>query len=562
VECQVPGSFCCVLRLNGEQLSIGGATSNTSEAFLSEIEALKLSARLAASEEDPASADTWQPYRVLALQHGLLVSGFTYVRSAAGEPLGIIITHHQKVRLLARNLESVLGSASKLTALAVEHAALADRLSYQAQYDVLTGLPNRALFQDRLRQAINLARRNRQIVAVMFMDLDGFKRVNDTLGHRVGDKLLKDVASRFQKGMRSTDTLARHGGDEFMVVINGIRHTEDAARIAQFMLTVLDEHFKVHPHEIHLTASIGISLYPNDGEEEEMLLLHADAAMYKAKAAGQNSFECFTPELHAQLVDRIDMEGNLFNAISRGEMGLRFQPMHRMDQSVLGFEALLRWTHPKRGLIAPERFITIAEESGLIVPIGRWVLEESCSQCAKWRAAGYSNMRVSVNVSATQFEHPGWTRMVAEALAKTGLESAGLELELTEHLIMRHATQSIKCIHALKAMGVSIAIDDFGIGHSSLAHLQQLPIDTLKIDRSFISGIKSNSPEPSCAAIVEAIVKLGTGLGMQVMAEGVETEAQLNFLRRIGCHAVQGYYYARAMTVSDCDVYLEQNGTH
>lgn len=556
VESHIPNSFCCVLRLNGEQLAVGGATSTALDALLLGIDSLRLGAGLTVAEEDPVHAATWQPYRTLALQHGFLVAGFTYVRSAAGEPLGVIIVHYQQGHTPSSVLTTVLGSASKLTALAVEHAALADRLSYQAQYDALTGLPNRALFQDRLRQAIDAARNNNQIVAVLFMDLDGFKRVNDTLGHRVGDKLLKDVAARFHSGMRGTDTLARHGGDEFMAVITGIRHAADAMHVAQFMLTALDKPFIVRPHEIHLTASIGISLYPNDGEEEEQLLLYADAAMYKAKAAGHNSFECFTPELHAQLVDRIDLEDNLFHAISRGELALKFQPMHQMDQSVMGFEALLRWAHPTRGMIAPDRFIPIAEESGLIVPIGRWVLEESCRQCAKWRAGGYSQMRVSVNVSATQFEHPGWTKMVAEALAKAGLAPDGLELELTEHLVMRHPAQSIRCINTLKEMGVSIAIDDFGTGYSSLAYLQQLPINTLKIDRSFISGMKSNSPDASCIAIVEAIVKLGAGLGMQVMAEGVETKTQLTILQRIGCHAVQGYYYARPMTATECGIYL------
>jgi diguanylate cyclase (GGDEF)-like protein/PAS domain S-box-containing protein len=554
VEHQLGGVHCLVLRRREGRLHLAAAPS-LPPSLLSRLDPALLEAACPGEAETPAGA-AWAPYRQLLAAHGLHVSSSGAIASALGDPLGLLVLHRATEVLPGKPERDLLGAASRLAALAIEHSQLSERLVHQAQYDALTGLPNRLLFQDRLSQAMHNARRHGQKLAVMFIDLDGFKRVNDSLGHQAGDLLLTQVAARFRKVVRGTDTLARMGGDEFIVVLVNTRDTRAAARVAQQLLHALKEPFEVAGHELVVTASIGISFFPEDGQEQDTLQRHADAAMYKAKASGRNGFQCYTTALNAQLMGRIEMEQQLRQALGRGELQLAYQPQHLADGSLVGFEALLRWFHPRWGAVAPGKFIPLAEECGLILPIGKWVLEEACHQCAHWRADGHPGLRVAVNVSAVQFEQADWNRTVARALDYARLHASGLELEITEGLVMQDAANTSKRLRTMREMGVSLAIDDFGTGYSSLAYLQRLPIDTLKIDQSFVRGLEPRPGGRDSTAIVETIVNLGRGLGMQVLAEGVETRTQLELLRNMGCHAMQGYHFGRPMTRADATDYL------
>jgi len=560
VENQCQGGVCCIFLLKHGQVTLA-AGPHLETGFLLGLRRLKWGTRCA--EHNAFAADgeedaSWASFRALADEFGMQIQASATIRSGQGEEEveGLIVVHGRRDAPGPEVLPLVLHTASRLASLVVTHAALGDQLQHQAQHDALTGLPNRLLFADRLSQALLQARRQEQRLAVMFIDLDGFKRINDTLGHGAGDELLCLAAERFQSVMRRSDTLARMGGDEFMVVLNAIRGSQDTARVAQLILASLEEPFKVSGHELYLTASIGISFFPDDATDVATLQGHADAAMYQAKASGRNCMRCYTEELNAQLVDRMQLEDQLRHAIERNEILLQFQPLYRAAGTLLGFEALVRWEHPVHGMIAPSRFIPIAEESGIIHALGRWVLREACRNCAAWRAAGHGDLKVAVNVSALQFQNEGWLDVVAETLAETGLEPIGLELELTEGIVMEQATDSIRHLRAIKALGVSIAIDDFGTGYSSLAYLQRLPIDTLKIDQNFIFNLRPELDEQNSLRIVEAIIALAHGLGLQVLAEGVETEAQWTCLQELGCHAMQGFYCGRPMTHEECDVLL------
>ena len=553
VENQCPGSQCCVLLLAEGRVTMS-AGAGMSKQFLhgaTELAIPMVGPNWPVQNADVLEGPAWQCCRDWAGNHGLAICAGSPILSLEGEPLGMVVVFHPRREPPPQIRDGVLSTASRLGGLLLAHAALENRLSYQAQHDALTGLPNRLLFNDRLEQALLHARRQQQCVAVMFIDLDGFKRINDTLGHGAGDELLCLAATRFQAVIRRSDTLARMGGDEFMVVLNGIRGSQDAARVAQLLLSSLDAPFELQGHEIHLTSSIGISFYPDDAEDVATLQGHADAAMYLAKASGRSCFKCYTDELDEQLADRIVLEEQLRHAIERGEFLLDYQPLYRADTSLLGFEALVRWNHPVHGVISPARFIPIAEESKMIHEIGRWVLQEACRQCTAWRAAGHAHIRVAVNVSALQFQDEDWLAAVAETLAETGLDPDGLELELTEGIVMQQASDSVRHLQAIKALGVTIAIDDFGTGYSSLAYLQRLPIDTLKIDQSFIRELEPKHGGHNSALVVEAIVTLGRGLGLHVLAEGVETEAQFNCLRRLGCHAMQGYFFGKPLSSAE-----------
>lgn len=556
VEHQLGGVHCLVLSRREGRLHLAAAPS-LPPSLLPRLDPALLEPACPGEAESPAGA-AWAPYRQLLAEHGLHVSSSGPIASALGDPLGLLVLHRAAEALPGKQERDLLGAAARLAALAIEHSQLSERLVHQAQYDALTGLPNRLLFQDRLSQAMHAARRQGQKLAVMFIDLDGFKRVNDSLGHQAGDVLLTQVAARFRKVVRGTDTLARMGGDEFIVVLVNTRDTRAAARVAQQLLHALREPFEVAGHELVVTASIGISFFPEDGQEQDTLQRHADAAMYKAKASGRNGFQCYTSALNAQLMGRIEMEQQLRQALGRGELELAYQPQHLADGALVGFEALLRWSHPRWGAVAPGKFIPLAEECGLILPIGKWVLEEACHQCAHWRADGHPGLRVAVNVSAVQFEQADWNRTVARALDSARLQASGLELEITEGLVMQDAANTSRRLRSMREMGVSLAIDDFGTGYSSLAYLQRLPIDTLKIDQSFVRGLEPRPGGRDSTAIVETIVSLGRGLGLQVLAEGVETESQLELLRRMGCHAMQGYHFGRPMTRADATGYLHR----
>jgi diguanylate cyclase (GGDEF)-like protein/PAS domain S-box-containing protein len=427
-----------------------------------------------------------------------------------------------------------------------EQAARIERLAY---HDALTGLPNRAMLMDRLAQALAHAQRRQLQLAVVFIDLDRFKLVNDSLGHAAGDALLQEVARRLRAALREEDTVARVGGDEFQVVLDEIEGPADAAHVAEKLMQVLGEPFTVEGQELHVTASLGLSLYPRDGERGELLLKYADTALYEAKGEGRNAYRFFSPEMNAQAHGRLRMENDLRRAIERGELEIHYQPQIDLASgAVVAAEALLRWRHPRKGLVLPNAFIPLAEETGLIVPLGEWVLDEACRQAAQWQREGIGPLRVAVNISARQLRRPGLDRAVRHALAESGLPPPCLELELTESSVMHDPPRAQAVLQSLRELGVLLSIDDFGTGYSSLAYLKRLPLDRLKIDRSFIGGIPQDGDD---AAIVETIIVMTHKLGLRVIAEGVETHEQRAQLLSQGCDEVQGFLWAKPVPAAE-----------
>jgi len=416
------------------------------------------------------------------------------------------------------------------------------QLQHAAMHDALSGLPNRLLLADRLSQAIAQAERHQNRFAVFVVDLDRFKAINDSLGHLAGDVMLKEVARRLALVLRKADTLARLGGDEFVLVLNEISGPEDVEAIAGRVLADLARPMRLSDLELHTSASVGISLFPTDGTDADSLLKHADAAMYHAKKNGRNAYQFFAPAMNAFAKERLELENGLRRALAQREFVLHYQPkVNVQGGGVDSAEALIRWQHPTRGLTAPMDFIPLAEESGLIVPIGEWVLREACQQACAWQAAGLRPLRVAVNLSAQQFRQKNLVEVVRSALSAARLEPRYLELELTESAVMHDAEQSIEILRQLSALGVRISVDDFGTGYSSLSYLRRLPLDKLKIDRAFIRDVVANRDD---AAIVRAIVSLAHNLRLKVIAEGVETPDQLDFLRELGCDQYQGFHYS------------------
>ncbi|HEY2325812.1 MAG TPA: EAL domain-containing protein [Thermoanaerobaculia bacterium] len=416
------------------------------------------------------------------------------------------------------------------------------QIEYQAYHDTLTGLPNRALFRDRLTVALAHARRTRTPVAVMFLDLDSFKLVNDTLGHSLGDELLKVISTRLKSVLREEDTIARMGGDEFTVLVANITSADDAPIIAQKILDVVAQPARVEGHELYVTTSIGIALYPSDGDSAESLLKNADNAMYRAKELGRNLYQLCTPEMNRRANERLSLENALRRAIDRGEFRLVYQPQIRIeDGAIVGMEALLRWNRGDQ-VIGPAKFIPVAEETRLIVEIGEWALREACRQARAWQQGRFPNLRMSVNLSPRQFQHADLRKMIGLALDESGLEARFLEVEITEGTAMHNIERAVATMRSLREMGVRIALDDFGTGHSSLNYLRSFPIDSVKIDQAFVHEIEASA---SNRAIVSAVIAMAHGLDLRVTAEGVETEAQLDFLRKEACEEVQGYLFGR-----------------
>jgi diguanylate cyclase (GGDEF)-like protein len=426
---------------------------------------------------------------------------------------------------------------------------LTDELSYQAHHDALTGLPNRLLFQDRLTHALALAPRTANQLVVVYMDLDRFKQVNDSLGHAAGDELLRQAARRLQGCLRSSDTLARLGGDEFTAVLTQLTVPAGAMRAARQMLEVMRAPFVIGNRELFVTLSLGISVYPDDGTDAATLMVNADVAMYRAKELGRDNFQWFDAELNDAAREKMELEGDLRHALEQGELRLEYQPQCDRTGKVVAFEALMRWKHPRLGEVSPSRFVPLAEESGLIVPMGEWALRTACNQAAAWRAAGH-DVRVSVNVSAMQFRRGDWVDTVRHALRDAGLPPQALELEITESLLLQSAKESSANLFELRALDVGVAIDDFGTGYSSLSYLHKLPISTLKIDQSFVReiGLAPISGQED-APIIRTIIALAHNLGMSVVAEGVETSQQQRVLIELGCEYLQGYFLHRPLAV-------------
>jgi diguanylate cyclase (GGDEF)-like protein/PAS domain S-box-containing protein len=426
---------------------------------------------------------------------------------------------------------------------------MATKMTHLAQYDALTDLPNRVLLTERLIQAIGLAERHEKQVALLFVDLDYFKHINDSLGHAIGDQLLQSVARRLVSCVRGTDTVCRQGGDEFVILLAEIDQPQDAAHVAEKLLFALTTPHLIERHELHVTPSIGISVYPDDGDDVDTVMQHADTAMYHAKASGRNNYQFFTSDMNARAVQRLFVESSLRRALNQGEFLLHYQPQINIASGAMtGSEALIRWLDPDLGLVPPLQFVHIAEECGLIVPIGRWVLREACRQVQSWLDSGLRAVPVAVNISALEFRHKGFLESVALILEETRMEPRYLELELTESILMNDAESSVSVLKALKGMGVQLAIDDFGTGYSSLSYLKRFPIDTLKIDRSFVRDIGTNADD---ATIVSAVIGMGRNLKQRVIAEGVETLDQLAFLQARQCDEGQGFLFNHPLSADD-----------
>lgn len=432
---------------------------------------------------------------------------------------------------------------------ASQSRAMTLKMAHLAQHDFLTGLPNRVLLTERLTQAVGLAHRHRKQVGLLFLDLDHFKYINDSLGHGVGDQLLQAVAGRLARCVRATDTICRLGGDEFVILLADIEQPQDAAQVAEKLLAAVVVPHLIGGHELHVTLSIGISVYPGDGIDVDTMLRNADAAMYYAKACGRNTYQCFRTEMNTRADRRRLVEGSLRRALQQDEFVLHYQPqIDLVSGAMTGAEALIRWRNPDLGLVYPGEFIPIAEECGLIVPIGRWVLRQACRQVQAWLDAGLSVVPVAVNISAVEFRHRDFLDGLTMILRETGLASRYLELELTESVLMHDVESSTAVLGALKAMGVGLAIDDFGTGYSSLSYLKRFPIGTLKIDQSFVRDIATDADD---AAIVSAVIGVGRSLKQRVIAEGVETHAQLAFLRMQRCDEGQGFQFSHPLSAED-----------
>lgn len=445
------------------------------------------------------------------------------------------------VRDLAGNLLYYEGTVEDIT----ERKNYSDLIEYRATHDDLTGLPNRTLLKDRLQQAISNADRSKSQLAVVFVDLDQFKDVNDSMGHHAGDLLLVAMAERLKSCVRESDTVARPSGDEFVLLLSNLSGIEALSQTLQRILTATAEPCSIEQREFIVTCSLGISMFPNDGSDSETLLKNADTAMYKAKQSGKNNFQFFTPELNAVLVERLELEYQLRHALAHDEFALHYQPkVSFSSQKLTGMEALIRWYNPHHGLISPAKFIPLAEESSLIEHIGAWVMQKACEQCVALSKSTGLMLPVSVNVAPRQFYHKNLVRMVESILTSTGLDPSCLEIEITEGTLVEEPSNFIGILKNLKALGIKLAIDDFGTGYSSMGYLKHFPIDNLKIDQSFVRGLEA---DPANQAILKAIVILGHNLGLNVIAEGVETESQRDFLISIGCDEMQGFLFSKPL---------------
>ena len=486
-----------------------------------------------------------------ALTHGFADCWSRDILSSMGKQIGSVDVYLDKDTPTGEVQTGLLEGFAKLAEIVIQHRAMYEQLALQAMRDPLTDLPNRRLFQDRLEQAILRAHRYKDMLAVLLIDLDRFKQVNDLLGHRVGDELLLEVARRTNACLRKSDTLSRMGGDEFTVLLYPVEGVDGAEQVLRRIAEALRAPLTILDHQISVSASIGLSIYPAHGEDPATLLRNADLAMYHAKANGKNGWQTYVPELGETLLRRMSVEKALESAVENKEFELHYQAQTDIQRHLTGAEALLRWNNPELGQVLPATFVPVAEESGLIVPIGLWVLEQACRQTASWLKAGFSIDRIAVNISARQLGQTGFMEGVHAALERSGLNPHCLELELTETALMYDLENCMYRLQGLRELGVSVAIDDFGTGYSSLSYLQKLPVSRVKIDQSFVQGITSRAQET--LPLIRAIVDLAHGLGLTVIAEGVETENQMEALTLAGCDLVQGYLIHRPQPASEVE---------
>jgi diguanylate cyclase (GGDEF)-like protein/PAS domain S-box-containing protein len=485
--------------------------------------------------------EKWTGYRQLVAEWGLQPCFAVPICSSAGHLLGIIIAHYRSPSEQQSHDLELIRVATNLTSIAIERRQAEAQLDVMAHYDALTQLPNRVLFRDRLNQAMARADRNKEQIAVMFLDLDRFKTINDTLGHDAGDLLLLEVSARLHKCVREEDTVARLGGDEFTIVLEQIGKSEDAAVVANKILETLSPPVTLSGQETFITASIGITVYPEDSADFDGLVKNADTAMYRAKEGGGNSYRFFTPEMHAKAGERLKMESGLRRALERDEFVVYYQPKVDLESgTIIGAEALIRWKHPEWGLVSPAEFVPILEETGLIEPVGEWVLKTVCIQIRSWQDnPAMPPLSVAVNLSGRQLQRNNLASTIANLLEETGLEPHWLELEVTESMLMHDPEFAADMLRQIRAKGVmNIDVDDFGTGYSSLSYLKRFPIDSLKLDKSFVQGVPQDEED---IAICKAVIALAHNLKLKVIAEGVETNEQLAFLSQHGCEVIQGY---------------------
>ncbi|HEY9102364.1 sensor domain-containing protein, partial [Chitinimonas sp.] len=563
VEQLAPEIQCSILLLDGQRVRHGAAPS-LPPAFVAAINGAHIgpqagSCGTAAYLNQPvevadiATDPLWADYRSLALPHGLRACWSCPIRASDGSVLGTFAIYYQEPRHPSPFHRRIVEACTDLAGIAIEHRRAEDRIHTLAFYDPLTGLPNRALFQDRAELAIAHAHRNQLGLALLFTDLDRFKTINDSLGHAVGDKLLQVVARRLEAGVRDSDTVCRLGGDEFVLLLPDC-DAAGALGVAEKLIASAAEPVSIDGHDLNGTASIGIALFPQDGNSYDSLLKHADAAMYRAKELGRNAFCFYRQDMNAEAAERLELENALHQALARQELCLYYQPQVRIaNRSLYGLEALLRWQHPQWGMVSPARFIPVAEECGLIDSIGRWVLDEACRQFSAWQAQGIAPPRISVNLSARQFQHDDIPAMVDATLARHGMSASQLTLEITESLMMVRDDSTLGALRQLDQMGVTLAVDDFGTGYSSLGYLKRYPVRELKLDQSFVRDLDADADD---RALASAVIHIGQSLRLTVVAEGVETASQLAFLREQGCQVAQGYHYARPMPADTLDEWL------
>ena len=559
IEAQLEGMMASTLLLDDDGLHLRhGASPSLPQAYTQAIDGVRVGPQAGSCgtaiyrreqvivsdiQQDPL----WDDYRELAARHGLRSCWSTPIIAHHGKPQGTFALYSREVRTLTLTESQLIEMATRIAGIAIERRDTEQRISHMAHHDALTGLPNRLLLEDRLKQAMLYAQRYERRVTVVFMDLDNFKLINDSLGHKAGDEVLKTVAERMQHCLRATDTLARLGGDEFVIVLfDQPEQAEDITPMLQKICDTIAQVIDISAQKLQVTCSMGLASYPNDGADIDALLMNADAAMYRAKEMGRNNYQFYTAEMNAKVHEKLVLQDGLRNAIAGSEFVLHYQPqVNLQSERMFGVEALIRWQHPVRGMVSPIEFIPMAEETGLIVPIGDWVLHTACRQNKAWQDAGLPPITISVNVSARQFREKSLVSRVAHALQESEMEARYLELELTESLIMQDMQQAIATMRELQMMGVQLSIDDFGTGYSSLSALKSFPIARLKIDQSFVRDLPDDEDDK---AIVMAVISLGHKLNLRVIAEGAETEQQLAFLRDNDCDEIQGYYFSKPVS--------------
>ncbi|WP_438749622.1 sensor domain-containing protein [Pararhizobium sp. O133] len=556
IEAHLPGIIGSILLLSPDKKHLlTGAAPGLDTAYCAAIHGVPIGPKVGSCGtaawrgepvfvEDIMTDPLWEDYAELVRPFGYRSCWSTPIRSYQGDVLGTFALYSCSPGVPTTEQCELISMAAHLAGIAIERRQSEERIHFMAHHDALTGLPNRVLFDERVANALQQARASGQWVALAFLDLDNFKLINDTLGHKAGDELLRVVAARMLGCVRKSDMIVRVGGDEFIILLNGLP-TESGVVVSRLeeIRAAIGAPLTLDGRTLQVSCSMGVVCYPDHGQIATELLANADSAMYRAKEAGRNNLQVFDAEMAAKAHEKLQRHEELREAVARGEFVLHYQPqMNLKANRIFAAESLLRWQHPQRGLMSPGDFIPLAEETGLIVPIGDWVLNEACRQNKAWQDAGLPPIVVSVNVSARQFRERNWVSRVAAALEESGLEACYLELELTESLIMQDVGSAIATMHELEELGVHLAIDDFGTGYSSLSALKRFPVRRLKIDRSFVQDIPSDTDDK---AITGAIISLAQKLQMQVIAEGVETQAQVDFLRSSGCDDIQGYFVSR-----------------